>query len=201
MFEKRVGNKAKLLRFKREIIVSTMNVRTIREEHKQLELKYNFESHGLIMHDLYILRIQEHRTMHDETVNYNTLGHSTLITTSTWTIDQGASIGGIMLNKRLINSLCEVISHSERILISKFHGIPAISIIIIYSPTNSSEDEFINKFYYELRRAIETIPHHNILIIIGDFNVRIGKYDGNFTYHQETNKNGLLLIDNINENN
>ena len=40
--EKRVGNKAKLLRCKREIIVSTMNVRTIREEHKQLELKYNF---------------------------------------------------------------------------------------------------------------------------------------------------------------
>ena len=32
--EKRVGYKAKLLRCKREIIVSTMNVRTIREEHK-----------------------------------------------------------------------------------------------------------------------------------------------------------------------
>ena len=34
--EKRVGNKAKLLRCKREIIVSTINVRKIREEHKQL---------------------------------------------------------------------------------------------------------------------------------------------------------------------
>ena len=74
--EKRVGNKAKLLRFKREIIVSTMNVRTIREEHKQIELKYNFESH-----DLNILGIQGHRIMHDETVKYNTIGHSTLITT------------------------------------------------------------------------------------------------------------------------
>ena len=63
--EKRVGNKAKLLRCKREIIVSTMNIRTIREEHKQLELKYNFESH-----DLDILGIQEHRIMHDETVKY-----------------------------------------------------------------------------------------------------------------------------------
>ena len=61
-----------------EIPVSTMNVRTIREEHKQLELKYNFESH-----DLDILGIQEHRIMHDETVMYNTIEHSTLITTST----------------------------------------------------------------------------------------------------------------------
>ena len=32
--EKRVGNKAELLRCKREIIVSTMNVRTIQEEYK-----------------------------------------------------------------------------------------------------------------------------------------------------------------------
>ena len=142
--------------------------------------------------------------MHDETVKYNTIGHSTLITTSAWKNDQGASPGGIsiLLNNRSINSLCEVISHSERILISIFHGNPATSIniiIIIYSPTNSSEDEVINKFYGELIRAIETIPLHNVLIIIGDFNARIDKDDGNFTYHQETNKNGVLLIDFINE--
>ena len=75
--EKRVDNKAKLLICKREIIVSTINVRKIREEHKQLELKYNFERHDHI-----ILGIQEHLIMHDETVKYNTIGHSTLITTS-----------------------------------------------------------------------------------------------------------------------
>ena len=100
-----------------------------------------------------------------------------------------------MLNKRSINSLCEVISHSERILISILHGNPATSIIIIYSSINSSEDEVINKFYDELRKAIETIPNHNVLIIIEDFNERIK----NFTYHQEINKNGVLLIDIINE--
>ena len=133
-----------------------MNVRTIREEHKQLELKYNLQSH-----DLDILSIQEHRIMHDETVErmkvkYNNIGNSTLITTSAWKTYQCASTGGIgiMLNKRSINSLCEVISHSERILISTFHGHPATPIIIIYSPTNSSEDEVLNKFYDAIRRAI-----------------------------------------------
>ena len=123
--------------------------------------------------------------MHDETVKYNNIGNSTLITISAWKNDQGASTGGIgiMLNKRSINSLCAVISHSDRILISTFHGNPATSIIFIYSPTDSSEDEVINKFYGELRKAIETIPNHNVLIIIGDFNARKGKDDGNFTYH------------------
>ena len=121
--------------------------------------------------------------MHDKIVKYNNIGR---ITISAWKNDQCESTGGIgiILNKRSINSLCEVISHSDRILMSTFHGNPATSIIVIYSPINSSEDEVINKFYDELRRAIETIPHNNFLIIIGDFNAIIGKYDGNFAYHQ-----------------
>ena len=82
--------------------------------------------------------------------------------------------------------------------------VPNITSIIIirihiYSPINSSEDEVINKFYDKIRRAIATIPHHNFLIIIGDFNARIGKDDGHFTYHLEKNTNGVLLIDIINE--
>ena len=71
-----------------------MNVRTIRDEHKQLELKYSFESH-----DLDILGIQEHRIMHAETVKYNTIGHSTLIITSAWTNYQSASTVGIGITK------------------------------------------------------------------------------------------------------
>ena len=45
--DKRVGTIAKLLKCKQEIIISTMNVRTIREDHKQIELKYNFEYHNI----------------------------------------------------------------------------------------------------------------------------------------------------------
>ena len=86
-----------------------MKVRKIREEHKKLELKYNFESHNLD-----ILGIQEHRIMHNVTVKYNNIGHSTLIIISAYNNYQGASTGriSIILNKILINSLCEVILHS-----------------------------------------------------------------------------------------
>ena len=38
-----------------------------------------------------------------------------------------------------------------------------------------------------------------MLAIIGDFNARIGKDDGTFTYHQYTNRNGSLLLDFVNE--
>ena len=45
--EKRVGAMAKLLKCKQYIIISTINVRTIREEHKQIKLKYNCEYHNI----------------------------------------------------------------------------------------------------------------------------------------------------------
>ena len=65
--------------------------------------------------------------------------------------------------------------------------------------THSSEYEVIDRFYEELRGAIESIPQHNVIAIIGDFNAPIGKDDGTFTYHQHTNRNGSLLLDIFNE--
>ena len=97
-----------------------------------------------------------------------------------------------------MSSLSETISHTDRILISTFQGNPSTTIIVINSPTNSSEDNVIDKFYEELRGAIESIPQHIVLVIIGNFNARIGKEDA-FTYHRDTNRNGSLLLDIVNE--
>ena len=79
-----------------------------------------------------------------------------MVTTSAWRNDQDAAIGGIgiMLNKRSMSSLSETISHTDRILISTFQGNPSTTIIVINSPTNSSEDNVIDKFYEELTGAI-----------------------------------------------
>ena len=128
-----------------------MNVRTIREVHTQIELKYNFKYHNID-----ILGIQEHRIIHDEKVRYKTIGRSIFVTSSTWRNDLCAATGGIgiMLNSRSRSSLSDIISHTDRILISTLQGNPATYIIVIYSPTNSNEDEVIDRFYEELRGAI-----------------------------------------------
>ena len=63
-------------------------------------------------------------------------------------------------------------------------------------------DEKITESYYEcLRRAIESIPAHNVLLVIGDFNARLGKEDAKFTFHEETNRNEKYLADLITEKN
>ena len=108
-----------------------MNVRTIIEEYKKIELKYNFEYHNID-----ILGIQDHIIIHDEKVRYKTIGRSIFVTTSAWRNEQGAATGGIgiMLNNRSRSSLSEIISHTDLLLISTSQGNPATYIIVIYSP-------------------------------------------------------------------
>ena len=57
---------------------------------------------------------------------------------------------------------------------------------------------FIEQYYDELKEA-ERISQHNVLAIIGVFNTRIDKDDELFTYYRDTNRNGSLLLDIINE--
>ena len=46
-----------------------------------------------------------------------------------------------------------------------------------------------------MRRAVDSIPAHNVLLAVADFNARIGAENARFTYHEATNRNGKYLMD------
>ena len=76
------------------------------------------------------------------------------------------------------------------------------SIISCYSPTNSSDQEDVEKFYQSLNSLVRLVPNHNFLIIGGDLNAQTGRSDTHkFAYHASSNRNGVLLEDFIEENN
>ena len=62
-----------------------------------------------------------------------------------------------------------------------------------YAPCEG--DEEAEDHYKDLVRTICSIPKHNLLLVMGDFNADIGSADALFTYHTDTNKNGQLLLD------
>ena len=43
-----------------------------------------------------------------------------------------------------------------------------------YASTNASKMETVEGYYADLRRAIDSLPVHNILVILGDFNAKLG---------------------------
>ena len=64
----------------------------------------------------------------------------------------------------------------------------------VYSPTNVAHHATeVEEFYIALRSAIQQTPAHNFLVILEDFNARLGPEDAPFPYHSSTNTNGEHL--------
>ena len=146
-----------------------------------------------------ILGIQEHRVVHSAEIEYQDLGSSHLITTSAWRTSNGAAAGGvgIVLDKKTVfNSLISVYSHDRRTMVANFAGNPVTTVIVTYSPTEGATVEEAENYYDNLGGAIDQIPAHNLLFVVGDLNAHVSP-SGNWTsFHKgQANRNGRLLED------
>jgi len=184
--------KENLLKCKQSMFVSTLNVRTLKNIHLQKELC------GLAKrHNQDIIGIQEHRIIHqDEEIRHHDLfdGYQ-LVSSSAWRNSTGAAIGGvgILLSAKAMKTLVSCNCITPRIICATFGGNPKTTIIVTYCPTNVSDEEVSEDHYKQLDKAIKQVPAHNLLMVIGDFNARVGKEHYKFPYHDTTNRNGDLL--------
>uniref|UniRef100_A0A8D8C8R8 Craniofacial development protein 2 n=1 Tax=Culex pipiens TaxID=7175 RepID=A0A8D8C8R8_CULPI len=76
-----------------------------------------------------------------------------------------------------------------------------LSIINVHSPHMGSDADDKDAFYELLDREYRKCPKHDVKIVIGDLNAQVGQEEefrpviGRFSAHQQTNENGLRLID------
>ena len=184
---------------RRQMLTSTMNVRTVRLEDRKEELQQCFSKQRID-----ILGLQEHRIVHEDTpVRYEEMLGNTLITTSAWRNSAGAAQGGvgILISSRVAKCLAGVKSISPRVLRVNFTGNPACTIIVGYAPTSNASEEECDAFYGSLQQEIESVPAHNALIITADMNAKIGKDVAPHVFNMSTNSNGERLIKLAQENN
>ena len=134
----------------------------------------------------------------DDDIVYNQVNSSLFISSSAWRNDVNASVGGvgIMINKRASNVLSEVIKWNERIIIATFEGNPQTTIIVHYSPVEA--DDKAEQYYNQLSSAVKQVPKH-ILIVLGDFNAQLDKNLAKYSYHENSNANGKLVNNFIQE--
>ena len=177
--------------------VSFQNVRTIREQHKRIEIANLFNTNKIN-----IMGIADHKIVHsDENILTERLDNCTLITSSAWRNSNNAASGGVglIVSKAVESALCNVETINERIICAHFNGNPTTSIVVHYSPTEGSVDA--EEHYANLANVVNSLPKHNIILLIGDFNAHIGKTSAKHTYHETTNNNGKLLLELANETN
>ncbi|KAI8740129.1 craniofacial development protein 2, partial [Biomphalaria glabrata] len=92
---------------------------------------------------------------------------------------------------------------SDRLMTLKLplqNGKKHISIVSCYAPTMTNPDDVIAKFYEELNSTLHDIPKTEKVLILGDFNARVGSdhhiWKGVLSKFGigQCNSNGLLLL-------
>ena len=74
------------------------------------------------------------------------------------------------------------------------------TVVVVYAPVDAAADEEKDKFYGDLRQVLRTVPRHDILMLIGDLNPKVGRETpafpgtiGRHSLHADSNDNGCRL--------
>ena len=100
----------------------------------------------------------------------------------------------MLIRSRALKSLNTIEKIQQRIMGDTPDGNRSATTISCYSPTNISEETDLIAFYNRLSLLVRSIPKHNVLLIGGDMNARIGKsVNHKSSLHNLSNRNGEHL--------
>ena len=81
---------------------------------------------------------------------------------------------GLVMLKHVHRCLQSIEAVSERILFVTFHSNPQLSITVVYASVECSTSSDKEESYTALFGHLEHVKRHNIHLILGDINARIG---------------------------
>lgn len=204
LFTNQRGGKKILNRTQKHFIIGTWNVRTLLDNDRNLcpERKTGLIARELDKYNIDIAAISEtHLNGSGELCER--LGGYTYYWSGKPHGERAANGVGFAIRNQLTRSLLELPKGiSDRIITLRLQltSNKYIHLISIYAPTLPSPDEEKFKFYQELRSILEKIPSADKIILLGDFNARVGAehglWDGVLGRHGvgKCNANGLELL-------
>jgi endonuclease/exonuclease/phosphatase family metal-dependent hydrolase len=115
---------------------------------------------------------------------------------------------GFMIRNEIKKNILSFEPYNERLCKLRIKGkFNNLSIISVNAPTEEKSDEEKEKFYEDLQIVLNKIPKHDIVIILGDLNAKIGKEEvyqnvaGKHMLHETSNRNGEWVCEYATANN
>jgi hypothetical protein len=152
-----------------KFIVSTFNAQSISNDSYLLELEYALKE---IKYD--VIGLSEVKRIGEGRMDMN--GYIFFYSGK----ERRRGTVGFIVNSKWKNNISAFKSYSDRVisLEMKFTN-GSLGLIQAYAPTSSSNEKEIEDFYDQLSIAINEMEKNSWLIILGDFNAKIGKSNGN----------------------
>ncbi|XP_068081777.1 craniofacial development protein 2-like [Anabrus simplex] len=83
---------------------------------------------------------------------------------------------GLIMNKKIGQRVSYYDQHSERIIVVKIDTKPMPTTIVqVYVPTSSADDEEIQRMYEEIEELMQYVKGDENLIVMGDWNAVVGQ--------------------------
>lgn len=83
---------------------------------------------------------------------------------------------GIIINSKIRKAVLGFIPISDRVAILKINTSPCkLNIVQVYAPTSESDEEDVEHFYSDIRKALKQTRKEETTILMGDFNAKVGK--------------------------
>lgn len=170
-----VGNQASLgknatgrkqIPLRKNIRIGTWNVRGLLDEGKLHILDYELQRCNSIVTGLSETHWKSsgHRELDKHTIYYSRDGNNSYA---------GVAIA---IPKQWTKAVLGYNPVNNRIITMKLDASPApLNIIQVYAPTSAAKDEDVEGFYRDIESSIATIPSRELLVILGDFNAKVGE--------------------------
>jgi hypothetical protein len=84
----------------------------------------------------------------------------------------------LYVNSRLLPNILRFVPVNDRLCWIRVRGkLRNYSIINAHAPTEDKDDEEKDNFYLDLETIYSQCPKHDIKMVLGDFNAKVGKED------------------------
>ena len=189
-----------LLKPKQKMRVGCWNVQTLYQTGRMPQLVKEFDNYNLD-----ILGVSEVRWTG---TGKRRLASGHTVVFSGRSDDQHSEGVALLLNRQTEKALLGWKPFGSRLLKARFHSkYTKLSVLVCYAPTEDANAEVRDAFYDQLQTAVESVHAHDMLLILGDLNAKVGS-DNTGREHVmgkhgigTINDNGERLADFCEENN
>ena len=156
-----------LLKPKQKMRVGCWNVQTLYQTGRMPQLVKEFDNYNLD-----ILGVSQVRWTG---TGKRRLASGHTIVFSGRSDDQHSEGVALLLNRKTEKALLEWKPFGSRLLKARFHSkYTKLSVLVCYAPTEDVNAEVKDAFYDQLQSAVGSVHAHDMLLILGDLNAKVG---------------------------